>query len=104
MAHARIDLKDAVINGEDDPVNVVYSRAPLPGEIAVERFRFADAAISIYSAVLGIQAGIENIEERTQNFKLREEQERAIGNTQTLLDPRRSDVCAFTEGVLCCEV
>ena len=56
------------------------------------------------AAVLGIQAGIENIEERTQNFKLREEQERAIGNTLTLLGPRRSDVCAFTEGVLCCEV
>ena len=35
----------------------------------------------VKAAVLGIQAGIENIEERTQNFKLREEQERAIGNT-----------------------
>ena len=91
MAHARIDLKDAVINGEDDPVNVVYSRAPLPGEIAVERFRFADAAISIYSAVLGIQAGIENIEERTQNFKLREEQERAIENTLAYYKSAKKD-------------
>ena len=47
MAHARIDLKDAVFNGEDEPVNVVYSRAPLPGKIALERFRLADAAISV---------------------------------------------------------
>ena len=32
----------------------------------------------VQAAVLGIQAGIENVEERTQNFKLRDEQERAI--------------------------
>ena len=35
----------------------------------------------VKAAVLGIQAGTENVEERTQSFKLREEQERAIGNT-----------------------
>ena len=47
MTHARIDLKDAVFNGEDETVNVVYSHAPLPGKIALERFRLADAAITV---------------------------------------------------------
>ena len=47
MAHARIDLKDAVINGEDETVNVVYSRAPLPGKIALERFGIANAAVAV---------------------------------------------------------
>ena len=45
----------------------------------------------VKAAVLGIQAGIENIEERTQNFKLREEQERAIENTLAYYKSAKKD-------------
>ena len=47
MTHARVDLEDAVFYGEDEPVRGVYSHTPFSGKIALERFRFADAAISI---------------------------------------------------------
>ena len=45
----------------------------------------------VKAAVLGIQAGIENVEERTQNFKLREEQERAIENTLAYYKSAKKD-------------
>ena len=45
----------------------------------------------VKAAVLGIQAGIENIEERTQNFKLREEQNRAIENTLAYYKSAKKD-------------
>ena len=45
----------------------------------------------VKAAVLGIQTGIENIEERTQNFKLREEQERAIENTLAYYKSAKKD-------------